>query len=278
MGELVVVEDASDARVDDYRRLNDQAVRTAMEGDEFFIAEGPLAIDRLIESGHRIRSVLLGAGRVDRFTPLLDAPALVGVDVYVADRPTMRDIVGFDLHRGMVASAFRKPLTPLAELLVDARRLVVLEGLNDNENVGAIARAARAFGADGIVLSPTCTDHYYRRTVRVSMGEVLSMRVARPTVDEWPCVVGALEDAGIETWAMTPADDADDLWDLAVPDRVAVVLGAEGPGLTGETMRAARRRVRIPITAEVDSLNVGHAAAVTLAVLSRPTGRSTPSA
>ena len=148
----------------------------------------------------------------------------------------------------------------------------MLENLNDGENVGAIARAARAFGIDGIVLSPGGTDPYVRRTVRVSMGEVLQMPVARADADDWPGALGTLHEHGFETWAMTPADDAVDLWAIAgrPHDRVAIVLGAEGPGLLDATMRAASHRVRIPISAAVDSLNVGHAAAVTFAALGRP--------
>lgn len=268
---VTAIADADDHRVDDYRRLNDQAERNALEGDEFFIAEGFLAIDRLIESGHQLRSLLVATRHVERVQPYLDRPALAGVPVYSAGRDTMRDIVGFDLHRGVVASGQRKPMTPLTDIAATARRVVVLEGLNDNENVGAIARAARAFAVDALVLSPNCTDPYYRRTVRVSMGEVLGLTLCQTSDEEWPSALRTLNDAGFVTWAMTPGSDAVDLWAQPIPERVAVVLGAEGPGLTEATMCAATHRVRIPIAAEVDSLNVGHAAAVTLAALTRPT-------
>ena len=154
-------------------------------------------------------------------------------------------------------------------MLDGATRIAVLEGLNDPENLGLIARTARAFAIDAIVLDPTCIDPYYRRTVRVSMGEVLLLDVARS--QNWPGDLDVISAAGLDTWAMTPAPDAVDLWDLEAPDRLAVIFGAEGPGLTEIAMRRADRRVRIPIDPAVDSINVGHAAAVTFAATRRPT-------
>ncbi len=265
---MIGLGDPSDPRFDDYRSLNDQPLRRRYEGDELFVVEGYVAIDRLIESGHEVRSVLLAPSRVDRFAhgELLDS---LGVPVYVADRSVIADVLGFDLHRGVVACAQRRPLADITELLDGARRIAVLEGLNDNENLGAIARAARAFGVDGLLIDPTCTDPYSRRTVRVSMGEVLSVPIARVLPDAWPGVLAELARAGFEVWAMTPSTDGDDLFDLEIPPRVAVLLGAEGPGLTQGALSAAGRWVRIPISADVDSLNVAQAAAVTFAAIAR---------
>ena len=268
---VIVIDDPDDVRLTDYRELNNQPARTAMEGDEFFMAEGYMAIDRLIDSGHRLRSVLLGPTRVKRFLPYLDRRELAGVPVFVAEHDVMERIVGFNLHRGVLASGFRKPYPKVNELARTATRLAVLEALNDNQNVGAIARAARAFGFDAMVLSPNCTDPYYRRTVRVSMGEVLHMPTTRVAVGEWPAALDTLHDLGFDTWAMTPASDAADLWHITVPQRLAVVFGAEGPGLDAATMQRTTHRVRIPIASDVDSLNVGHAAAVTFAAVNRPT-------
>jgi len=259
---------AADLRLDDYRALNDQAFRRRYEGDRLFITEGYVAIDRLIESGHTLRSVLLAPSRVERFAGHATTLGDVGVPVYVADRRVIADVVGFDLHRGVIACAERRPHPPVDSLCGAARRLAVLEGLNDAENLGAIARAARAFGIDGMLIDPTCTDPYSRRTVRVSMGEVLTLPIARS--DDWTSTTDSLRAAGFEVWAMTPAADADDLWTIDVPDRVAVMFGAEGPGLTRSALAAAGRRVRIPIAADVDSLNVAQAAAVTFAALGRP--------
>ena len=148
----------------------------------------------------------------------------------------LKATVGFDIHRGAVASADRRPLPALDVLLPTVRRIAVLEGLNDPENLGAIARSARAFGIDALVLDPTCIDPYYRRTVRVSMGEILFLPVARAS--DWKAGLETIRAAGFEMWALTPRPDATDLWTLPVPDRLALLLGAEGPGLS----RAATRR------------------------------------
>jgi len=265
---VIGLDHPSDPRFDDFRSLNDQALRRRYEGDEIFVVEGYVAIDRLIESGHHVRSVLLAPSRVERFTHD-EFLAARGVPVYVADRAVMADVVGFDLHRGVVACAERRPAPTVAELLSSTRRLAVLEGLNDNENLGAIARAAKAFGFGGLLLDPTCTDPYSRRTVRVSMGEVLTLPVVRATDGEWPTVLAAVAAAGFDVWAMTPTATADNLWAIDVPERVAVLLGAEGPGLSRGALAAATRQVRIPISPGVDSLNVGHAAAITFAALTR---------
>lgn len=269
MGETTLIGDADDPRVSDFRRLNDQAARREMEGDEYFLSEGWVSIERLIDSGHVFRSVLLSPSRVNRFRPFMDQPELHGVPVYAADRDVMHDIVGFDLPRGVLVSASRKPLRTVEQLAATSTRLIVLEALNDDENVGAIARAARAFDIDGMVLSPTCTDPYHRRTVRVSMGEILHMRVARAGPDEWPRALDTLHAHGFRSWAMTPAADAIGLWNADVPSRLAIMLGAEGPGLTQAALDAATSQVMIPISEMVDSLNVGHAAAITFAVASQ---------
>jgi tRNA G18 (ribose-2'-O)-methylase SpoU len=239
-----------------------------MEGDEFFMSEGWMSIDRLIDSGHRIRSALLSPSRVNRFEPYRSRPELTDVPVHVADGEVMDRIVGFHLPRGVLVAAERRPLESVSELARTSKRLVVLEGLNDDENVGAIARAARAFDVDGMLLSPTCTDPYHRRTVRVSMGEILHMRVARAGPEAWPGALETLHAAGFETWALSPSS-ADDLWCTPVPDRLALVVGAEGPGLSTATMESASRRIRIPISDAVDSLNVGHAAAIAFAATAR---------
>lgn len=266
------VDDPTDPRLADYVTLTDAAARRRRERDELFLVEGVTAIERLLTSGHRVRSVLVSPQALARFAGALDD---VAAPVYLATRDVLAATVGFNLHRGAVATADRRPLPTIDEVLRDARRIVVLEGLNDPENLGAIARSARALGIDGAVLDPTCIDPYYRRTVRVSMGEILFLPTAR--APSWPDDLERVGDAGFELWALTPGDGADvpaaSIWDLDVPERVAVLLGAEGPGLSAEALAAADRRVSIPIRSDVDSLNVGHAAAVAFAVLDRH-GRS----
>ncbi len=268
--DVTYIVDPADPRLDDYRELNSIAVRAKMERDEYFMGEGYVPIDRMLDSGHRMRSVLLHPKRLKRFIPTMSRPEMAEVPVYVAEQAVLAEVVGFNMDRCCLASAFRAPMPTVAELATRCRRLVVLEALNDDQNVGAIARAARAFGIDGMVISPTCNDPYQRRTVRVSMGEILHVPVARAGAEDWPGALHTLRDAGFETWALTPDVDAVDLWDMEVPDRVAAVLGAEGHGLEPKTMDASTHRVRISISANVDSLNVGHAAAVTFAVIGRP--------
>ena len=188
--------------------------------------------------------------------------------MYIASPDVLAATVGFNLHRGAVAAADRRPLRAVAEVLVGARCVAVLEGLNDAENLGAIARSARALGVDGLVLDPTCIDPYYRRIVRVSMGEVLLLPIARAT--RWPGELATIRAAGFSLVALTPDPAAESLWELDVGGPVALLLGAEGPGLSGAALYEADRRVRIPIDPAVDSLNVGHAAAVAFAALTRP--------
>jgi tRNA G18 (ribose-2'-O)-methylase SpoU len=253
-----------DPRVADFVALTDPAGRRLREGGEFFIAEGVTAIERLLESEHRVRSMLLTPQKFERLAPLLDG---LDAPVYVASKAVMAETVGFALHRGAVAAAERRPHPPLADLLATVRRVAVLEGLNDPENLGAIARSARAFGIEALVLDPTCIDPYYRRTVRVSMGEILFLPVAR--AERWPDALHLVHEQGFETWALTPGADSHDIWSLEVPERLALVLGAEGPGLAASTQALASRRVRIPIADSVDSLNVGSAAAVAFAITDR---------
>jgi tRNA G18 (ribose-2'-O)-methylase SpoU len=261
------IDDASDPRLADYRELRDITARRRIEGDVFFIAEGPVAIERLVASGHRLRSVLVSEGKYERMRDLLEP---TGVPIFVTDADVLHEIVGFDLHRGAIAAAERAPQPSLAELARTGRRLAVLEGLNDPENLGAIARSARALGIDGLVLDPTCIDPYTRRTVRVSMGEILLLPVCRTDIEGWRAVPATLTGAGFESWALTPSPDGDDIWALDRPERLAVMLGAEGPGLSDRTLGSATRRVRLPITSGVDSLNVAAAAAVAFAVIGRP--------
>jgi tRNA G18 (ribose-2'-O)-methylase SpoU len=261
----VVITSPDDPRVADFVALTDPDGRRIREGGEFFIAEGVTAIERLLESNHRVRSMLLTPQKFDRLAPLLDD---LDAPVYVASKPVMAETVGFALHRGAVAAAQRQTPLTLEETLSTVRRVAVLEGLNDPENLGAIARSARAFGIEALVLDPTCIDPYYRRTVRVSMGEILFLPVTR--AHDWPGALDIVHEHGFETWALTPHPDSDDIWALAVPERLALVLGAEGPGLSAATQARATRRVHIPIVHGVDSLNVGAAAAVAFAVAHRP--------
>jgi tRNA G18 (ribose-2'-O)-methylase SpoU len=188
----------------------------------------------------------------------------LGVPVYVVDRWLLSDVVGFRVTRGVLAAALRPEAPDVAELLGGASRLAVLEGLNDFENLGAIFRNAAAFGIDAVLLDPRCADPLYRRSVRVSMGHVLRVPfVVLP--GEWPASLRLL--AGFRLLALTPRAEATALRSVVPPPRWAVLLGAEGPGLSAGALAAADQLVRIPMARGVDSLNVATAAAVAFAHL-----------
>jgi tRNA G18 (ribose-2'-O)-methylase SpoU len=262
-----VIEDRQDPRLADYVELADPAARRRRERDELFVCEGAVALPKLLTSGHEVRSVLTTPKHLARVEAIVGASP--PFPLYVTSPEVMRATVGFNLHRGVVAAANRRPLPALDRLLAEAAaapdgpvRVAVLEGLNDPENLGLIARSARAFGVAGLVLDPTCIDPYYRRTVRVSMGEVLLLPVARAA--EWPGDVDRIHAAGFETWALTPGGEVS-VWEAAAPQRLALLFGAEGSGLSDAVLAAASRRVAIPIDPAVDSINVGHAAAIAFA-------------
>ncbi len=250
---MIEIEDPLDPRLADYRGLRERG----KESDEYFIVEGLAAIERLLTSEYPVRSVLLTPATKARLDDRLGAAT-----TYVVSAEAMSSVAGVNLHRGAVASALRLPSPSLAAVLPTARRIVMLEGINDHENLGAIARSARGLGADALVLDPTCADPFYRRSVRVSMGELLHLPIVRS--DGWSGAFDEVAAAGFEIWALTPSPDAADIFTLAPPRRWALVVGAEGPGLCAETL-ARCTNVRIPMRNGVDSLNVGHAVAVALA-------------
>jgi tRNA G18 (ribose-2'-O)-methylase SpoU len=262
-----LITDADDRRVADFRDLvaGDRRPGTP-RGTGPVIVEGVPAVQRLLASPYRVRAVFGVPGRVAALDLPDDVPA------YEADKWLLSEIIGFRLTRGVLASADRRPPTGLDELLTGPdpaapRRLAVLEGLNDAENLGSIARSAVALGVDGLLLDPRCADPLYRRSVRVSMGHVLALPFA--VLADWPGGLARLHEAGYLTVALTPAADAVDLTSLdpRAHRRTAVLLGAEGPGLTAEALAAARVRAQIPMRAGVDSLGVAAAAAIAFTLL-----------
>jgi tRNA G18 (ribose-2'-O)-methylase SpoU len=263
----VVITDPDDPRVADFRDLKagDRPEGTPRWGGPV-IVEGVPAVERLLASPYRVRAVFGVPGRV----AALDLPD--DVAAYEADKWLLSEVIGFRLTRGVIASADRRPPSDLDALLAGPdpaapRRLAVLEALNDAENLGSIARSALALGIDGLLLDPRCADPFYRRSVRVSMGHILALPFA--VLPDWPGDLDRLHDAGYTTVALTPAPDAVDLTDIdpVTHPRTAVLLGAEGPGLTPEAQRAARVRARIPMRPDVDSLGVAAAAAIAFATL-----------
>jgi tRNA G18 (ribose-2'-O)-methylase SpoU len=260
-----LITDSDDPRLADYRALTDVDLRTRFEAPHgLFIAEGELVLRRALNAGYRARSILVDAKRVGQVADLEAGP------IFAADRVLLERLTGFHVHRGVLASFHRRPLPAADDLVTAARRLVLLEDVNSHTNLGAVFRGAAALGMDAVLLSPSCADPLYRRSVRVSMGEVFAVPYAR--LEPWPAalstVVGA---AGFTVLALTPAPDAVPIQELtaAQRDRPALLLGAEGSGLSEAAMRAADARVVIPMRRGVDSLNIAAAAAVACWELTR---------
>ncbi|MCU1453470.1 MAG: rRNA methyltransferase [Acidimicrobiales bacterium] len=265
----VLIADPDDPRVAEFMGLRDHDLRRRREspGGELagiFIAEGDLVVERAVRAGYRLRSLLVDATRTQ---PLPVDPG--DAPVFAAGPDVVRRITGMGVHRGVMASCDRRPVPPAHDVVAGAHRLVVLEGVTNPTNLGVIARSAVALGIDGLLLDPSCSDPLYRRASRVAMGEVFALPYAR--VPRAPEGFDVLRDAGFEIVALTP-DPAAEPIDVLAPapdDRVALVLGAEAPGLRAGTLAAADRRVRIPLHPGVDSLNVAAAAAIACYVLAR---------
>lgn len=268
--ETIAVDDPDDARIADFVGLRDHDLRRRREsagGDlaGIFIAEGDIVVERALRAGYQVRSVLIDATRTK---PLPDAlPS--DTPVFAAGPDVVRKITGMGVHRGMMAALDRRPVPTAAEVLSTVTRVVALEGVVNPTNLGVIARSAVGLGAEALLLDPTCVDPLYRRASRVAMGEVFSIPYAR--TDVFPQGLDVLIDHGFSLLALTPDPAAESIDDVtfAPDEKVALVLGSEGPGLTDDTMDHIGRRVRIPLHGGVDSLNVGAAAAIACYVLGR---------
>jgi tRNA G18 (ribose-2'-O)-methylase SpoU len=262
----IAITDADDERIADYRALTDVELRTRWEPPHgLFIGEGELVLRRAVRAGYRLRSVLVDAKRVAQVSDL----PLDGAPVYAATQPVLEAATGFHVHRGILASFHRRPLPSAVEVLTAAQRVVILEDVNNHTNIGAIFRGAAALGMDAVLLSPSCADPLYRRSVRVSMGQVFAVPYAR--LEPWPGSLATVREAGFTVLAMTPAADAVPLPDLDPADRQrpALLLGAEGPGLSRAALDGSDMRVAIPMRRGVDSLNVAAASAVAFWELTR---------
>jgi tRNA G18 (ribose-2'-O)-methylase SpoU len=257
------VADLADPLLADYSRATDVALRKA-QGTEhgLYLAESALVLERALRAGHRPRSVLALGGAVDEARALVGdtAPILTGPDELLAE------LTGYELHRGLIASMHRPALPDPAELVAGGRRIVVLENVADPTNVGAIFRSVAAIGADAVLVTPRCSDPFYRRAIRVSMGTVLQVPWTR--IGDWDTARATL--AGFHIAALALAEGAVPLREFAAaaPERVALVLGAEGEGLTPEAIAAADTIVTIPMAHGIDSLNVAATAAVAMYALS----------
>lgn len=255
------VDDPGDPRLDDFRDLNSVDRRPDLpSGKGLVIAEGVLVVQRMLASRFRPHA-LLGTDR--RLAELEDDLAGSAVPYYRASADVMAQVVGFHLNRGVLAAARRVPEPSVTDVIAGARTVAVLEGVNDHENLGSIFRNAAGLGVDAVVFGSGCADPLYRRAVRVSMGHALLVPYARAAC--WPGELKTLRENGFRLMAMTPHGTAcalPEAMTTARDQRVALLVGAEGPGLTSATLRLSDVRVRIPMSRGTDSLNVATAAAL----------------
>lgn len=268
MARLIAVEDAGDPRLGDYVGLRETSLRKLLETEQgLFIAEGTKVIRRALEAGYRPRSFLLAQRWLAELSDLLDdsdAPA------YLVSEALAEEVTGFHVHRGALASLYRHDRYRVEDLLAGSRRLVVLEDLVDHTNVGAVIRNAAGLGWDGALISPRCADPLYRRSIKVSMGAVFSLPWAR--LEEHHTAPARLREAGFRVVALALSDDSVTLAQFAAGvgagDKLAILLGTEGHGLSQRWIAEADAVVRIPMSAGIDSLNVAAASAVACYALS----------
>ena len=253
------ITDPGDPRIADYRQLKERHL--SAQGGRF-IAESERVVRRLLASGLAVHSLLLTAPRLAALATLIDGDGdgARPFPIYVAGQAVMDAIAGFHVHRGCLAIAER----PVARAIpAGARLLVVVEDLVDVDNLGAIARNAAAFGADALVLSPRSADPFYRKAIRVSLGSVFSLPVIR--LRAWPEDLVALKrDHAFAVVGAALGGGAIPLDGFKPPPRIALLLGAEGPGLSPPALAACDHRVTIPMSPGADSLNVATAAAIFL--------------
>jgi tRNA G18 (ribose-2'-O)-methylase SpoU len=264
--DVVRIDDPADERLADYNSLTDVVLRSKHEPAKgLYIAESSTVIRRALAAGHRPRSFLMAPKWLDSMSDLIGE---TGAPVYVAEEPLLKEITGFNLHRGAMAAMHRPPLPGVHEVLAGARggagarRVVIFEDIVDHTNVGAGMRACAALGVDVVLFTPSCADPLYRRAVRVSMGTVFQIPWTR--IDPWPGGIQTLHEHGFKVAALALEDDSISLDDLVAdpPEKLALVLGTEGDGLKARTIAECDMTVRIPMSGGVDSLNVASAVAV----------------
>ena len=255
----VPISSADDPRLADYRDLRDVQLREHLETEHgLFLAEGEKVVRRAVEAGFSPRSFLMAPRWLDGLADVLDRSE---VPVYVVSEALAEEVTGFHVHRGALASLHRETLPTVDEVLEGARSVLVLEDVVDHTNVGAIFRSGAALGFDAVLLSPRCADPLYRRSIKVGMGAVFTMPWTR--LPDWYTALEDLAGRGFTTVALTLAPDALPIEEaVAGVDRLALVLGSEGPGISARWQASADRRAIIPMAAGIDSLNVAAASAV----------------
>ncbi|MGH3360046.1 MAG: TrmH family RNA methyltransferase [Nocardioidaceae bacterium] len=258
MVEQLDVEDPQDPRLRDYVGLRDVQMRRSLEVEHgFFIAEGEKVVRRALESGHRPRSFLMARRWVES---LADVLAEHASPCYVLSEQAIERVTGFHVHRGALSSLERPAPRAVEEVLANARRIVVVEDVVDHANLGAIFRSVAGLGFDALLLSPRCADPLYRRSIKVAMGSVFWLPYAR--VEDWYAAPDLLAWHGFQRVAMALGDDAIDLGDLRTGEKVALLVGSEGHGLTPRWRTTADDVVTIPMAADIDSLNVASSVAI----------------
>ena len=267
MANIIEITDFSDPRLDLFARLTEGQLRRQQESEQgIFIAESPKVIERALNGGYESVALLMERKHIDG-----DAADILArcpdVPVYTAGREVLESLTGFALTRGVLCAMKRRPLPAVEDLLKDARRVAVLEGIVDPTNVGAAFRSAAALNMDAVLVTPTCCDPLYRRAARVSMGTVFQVPWTRIGDDhtQWPHPgLERLNAMGFKTAAMALRDDSVSIDDpnLLAEEKLAIVLGTEGDGLTDETIGSCDYTVKIPMSHGVDSLNVAAASAV----------------
>jgi tRNA G18 (ribose-2'-O)-methylase SpoU len=261
------IDSANDPRVAGYRGLRDgELVRSR----GLFVAEGRLVVRRLVQDGrYDLQSVLVNEAALrdlESTIAALDAD----VPIFICEAEELAGIAGYDVHRGCLALVHRRPDAPADELIASAQTLVILEAVSNADNVGGVFRNAAAFSAGGVLLSPTCCDPLYRKAIRTSMGATLRVPFARADAEDWPGVLTRVRAAGFTIVALTPREPSETLEAFARrprAPRLALIVGAEGAGLTPAVEAVADYRVRIPISDGVDSLNLATAAGIALHAL-----------
>lgn len=259
MAKVVRLDDLADPRLRDYVDLRDVQLRLRLESERgLFLAEGEKVVRRAVESGHRVRSLLMSPKWLDALEDVLE---VTEAPCFVLDDNAIEQLTGFHVHRGALAALERPALPSPADVLATSRRVVVVEDLADHTNVGAIFRSVAALGFDAVLLSPRCADPLYRRAIKVSMGSVFWLPYAR--VDDWFGAPDLLRESGFTTYAMTLADDSVPLDEVSRNvERLALIVGSEGHGLSARWEQTADHRVTIPMSADIDSLNVASSVAV----------------
>ncbi len=272
--DLVPITSTDDPALEDFQQLTDVVLRAKHEPAKgMFIAEGATVIRRAIVTGHRPRAFVMALKWVESLRDVLEL--FPEVPVHVGDDAQLEAITGFHVHRGALAAMHRPPLQPVEQVLSAARgglgaqRVAVLEDIVDHTNVGALFRSAAALGVDAVLISPRCADPLYRRSIKVSMGTVFQVPWTR--ISPWPHAssdhpagIGLLKELGFTVAALALSDEAISLDELEadLPEKLALVFGAEGDGLKHHTVAACDLTVRIPMAGGVDSLNVAAASAV----------------